>query len=81
LTETLLDSPITELHSARLQRHFTESARVRGVQAQDIADSTFASCETSIRCASNMVAHLEACIHGEQSVDGRIISHGPLWNK
>ena len=81
LPSNILDKPVTELHAARLQRHFSAQARERGISDDAVAEATFASCETRIRLVANLVAHLESCLDGSQTMLGVPIHRGPLWNK
>jgi hypothetical protein len=81
LPPSICDKPVTELHEARLKRHFHDTANQRGIAANSMSEATFAACECKIRMAANLVAHLEACLRDEQTITGMVINRGELWEK
>lgn len=76
-----IQAPINEFHAARLTRHFLNVAKTQESTAEAVADATFATCECLVRTAAQLIAHLEACVEGDQSMDGRTIRRSPLWDK
>lgn len=74
-------APVNDFYQARIAREFRKLANERGCSVEVLADATFATCECQIRVAAQLVAHIEACVEGEQTMDGRAIARGPLHDK
>jgi hypothetical protein len=81
LQRRLVHEPVTLLNDQRLQRHFRSHATKNNVGEDEVAKAAFAYAETHIRIGAQVVAHLEACIEGTQTIEGRVIARGKMWDK
>lgn len=76
-----IDQPLTQINDQRLQRHFRDTALAKNLKDEEVAEAVFAVCETQMKLAAYLVTHLEACISGDQTIQGRVIARGRLWDK
>jgi hypothetical protein len=81
LPSRVLHATPTPMHEQRLQRHFRQLASECKYTDEQVSSAVFAACDTQLKTAMHLTNHLEACIRGEQTISGRVIARGQLWDK
>jgi len=73
-----LREPISDLHNLHLNVRYSIAAERTGVTEEAIAEAAGAASQRFLEMASDLVAHLEACITRDETIGGKAIAHGPL---
>lgn len=60
---------------------FSLIAQQTGAQKDDVATARYAAFELYRSMAADMLRRIEACLEGDQTIDGREIKKGPLHDK
>jgi hypothetical protein len=74
-------NPVTLLNDQRLQRHIRDFAKKKNSSDEEMTRATFAYCEVHLRVGAHLLGHLEAVVKGDQTIEGRAIAHGKMWDK
>jgi hypothetical protein len=81
LPSHFLHAAPTPIHDQRLQRHFRQLASETSYSEAEVSTAVFAACDTELKTAMHLTNHLEACIRGDQTISGRVVARGHLWDK
>jgi hypothetical protein len=81
LPSQFVHAALTPLHDQRLQRHFRQLAAESKYTDDEVSCGVFAACDTQLKTAMHLTNHLEACIRGDQTISGRVVARGHLWDK
>ncbi len=73
--------PVSEMHNIYLDVQYEAEAGKLRVSAQACAEAGLNTAEQFARLAFDLVSRATRCLNGDETVDGREIRHGALWDK
>lgn len=81
LSEESLGLAVDDTHVARVFVRFQAAARESGIAPEEVAEAIGAFVDAAVSQAQSLIIRAEACLEGEQTLDGTEIRHGALWYK
>lgn len=73
--------PVSEMHGIYMDVQYEAQSGKVGVSAPACAAAGLITAEQFARLAFDLVSRATRCLNGDETVDGREIRHGDLWDK